>query len=241
VAAWWSIVSERPDIVPEHDLRCIISSYNTAVGGINDDPQGDHETITRSFIHAVRLHLATMVDASLTDQVNALSRSRLGRRDWPLQFFTANACFRSLRARISSRLISRRFRNSVIDRRPWSVGTGVFDERTAAMGMLDGLLGQLGENVDVANLATKVGLSQDQVETAMTALGQAHGAPGDTVATAAESTGMSGDVLQQIVTHIGGEGSLGRFADLLGSGGGEGGGLGSLAGLASGFLGGTKS
>lgn len=109
------------------------------------------------------------------------------------------------------------------------------------MGMLDGLLSQLGENVDVAALATKVGLSQDQVETAMTALGQAHSAPGDTVATAAESTGLSGDVLQQIVTHIGGEESLGRFADLLGSGSGEGGGLGSLGGLASGFLGGTKS
>ena len=114
MAAWLSIVSERPDIMPEHDLHSIISSHNTAVGGINHDPQGCHETVMRCFIHAVRLHLAAMVDASLTDQVNALSRSRSGHRDWPLQFFAANACFGSLRARISSRLISRRFRNSVI-------------------------------------------------------------------------------------------------------------------------------
>ena len=107
------------------------------------------------------------------------------------------------------------------------------------MGMLDGLLGQLGENVDVANLANKVGLSQEQVEMAMTALGQAHTAPGDTVTTAAESTGLSSDVLQQIVGHIGGEGSLGRFAEMLGSGS-EGGILGTLGGLASGILGGKK-
>ena len=108
------------------------------------------------------------------------------------------------------------------------------------MGMLDGLLSQLGENVDVANLATKVGLSQEQVEMAMTALGQAHTAPGDTVATAAESTGLSGEVLQQIVSHIGGEGSLGRFAEMLGQSGSEGGIMGTLGGLASSFLGGKK-
>lgn len=87
MAAWLSIVSERPDIMPEHDLRSIISSHNTAVGGINHDPQGCHETVMRCFIHAVRLHLAAMVDASLTDQVNALSRSRSGHRDCPLHFF----------------------------------------------------------------------------------------------------------------------------------------------------------
>ena len=108
------------------------------------------------------------------------------------------------------------------------------------MGMLDGLLGQLGENFDVANLATKVGLSQEQVEMAMSALGQAHTAPTDTISTAAASTGLSGDVLQQIVGHIGGEGSLGRFAEMLGSQGGESGIIGTLGGLASGFLGGKK-
>lgn len=111
------------------------------------------------------------------------------------------------------------------------------------MGMLDGLLGQITDNVDVANLATKVGLTPEQVEMAMTALGHAHTAPTDTIETAAANTGLSGDVLQQIVGHIGGEGSLGRFAEMLGSQGsqgGEGGLMGTLGGLASGFLGGKK-
>lgn len=109
------------------------------------------------------------------------------------------------------------------------------------MGMLDGLLGQIAENVDVANLATKVGLTQEQVEMAMTALGQAHTAPTDTIETAAASTGLSGDILQQIVGHIGGEGSLGRFAEMLGDQGKEGGIMDTLGDLASGFLGGKKA
>lgn len=104
------------------------------------------------------------------------------------------------------------------------------------MGMLDGLLGQIAENVDVANLATKVGLSPEQVEMAMNALGQAHTAPTDTIETAAANTGLSGDVLQQIVGHIGGEGSLGRFAEMLGDQGSAGGILGTIGGLASEFL-----
>ncbi len=81
-------------------LRGLISSYNTAVGGINDDTQGYHETITRRFIHGVRLHIATIFDAILTGQVNALLLSRLGHRDWPLQFLHMNGCFQSPRAGI---------------------------------------------------------------------------------------------------------------------------------------------
>ncbi len=105
------------------------------------------------------------------------------------------------------------------------------------MGMLDGLLGQLGGNFDIANLASKVGLSKDQVESAMTALGQAHPEPGDTVTTAAANTGLPADKLQEIVGHIGGEGSLGRFAEMLG---GQGGGLGSMLGGIGGMLGGKS-
>ncbi|MBY0519510.1 MAG: hypothetical protein K2P79_03685 [Sphingomonas sp.] len=101
------------------------------------------------------------------------------------------------------------------------------------MSMLDGLLGQVAQNVDIKNLAAKVGLSPEQVETAVQALGQAHPAPGDTVQTAAASTGLPADILQQIVGHIGGEGSLAQFASLLGAGGG---GAGGMMGQISGML-----
>ena len=99
------------------------------------------------------------------------------------------------------------------------------------MGLLDGLLGQLGGDATVQNLAEKVGLSPDQIESAVSALGAAHGADGDTVETAAANTGLPADKLQEIVGHIGGEGSLGQFASLLESGGGTGGIMGKLSGM----------
>jgi len=101
------------------------------------------------------------------------------------------------------------------------------------MGLLDGLLGQVAGNVDIANLAEKVGLPHDQVEQAVAALAHAHPQPGDTVSQASQATGLSTDVLQQIVGHIGGEGSLAQFASLLQQQGG----LSGLGGLASGLFG----
>jgi hypothetical protein len=83
------------------------------------------------------------------------------------------------------------------------------------MSLLNGLLSQVSDNATVQNLATKVGLTPDQVEQAVAALGQAHTAPGDTVTTAAQQTGLPQDKLQEIVGHIGGEGALGQFASLL--------------------------
>lgn len=100
------------------------------------------------------------------------------------------------------------------------------------MGLLDGLLGQIAANVDIENLAQKIGLSPDQVASAVQALGIAHGEPGDTLSSAAASTGLSADTLSQIVEQIGGEGALGRFASLLGEQGG-----GILGDIASGMFG----
>lgn len=97
--------------------------------------------------------------------------------------------------------------------------------------LLDGLLGQLGGDATVENLAAKVGLSPEETESAVAALGEAHGADGDTVETAAANTGLSADKLQEIVGHIGGEGSLGQFASLLQQGGGPSGIMGKLSGL----------
>jgi len=98
------------------------------------------------------------------------------------------------------------------------------------MGILDGILGQLGENADVANLAAKVGLSPEHVEAAVAALAKFHPMEVDTAEGAAAETGLPADKLQEIIAHIGGEGALGRYASMLR---GEGG----LGGIASDLLG----
>jgi ATP phosphoribosyltransferase regulatory subunit HisZ len=102
----------------------------------------------------------------------------------------------------------------------------------AAMSILNSILGQVSENATVQNLAAKVGLSPEEAEQAIAALGQAHVQDGNTVETASRSTGIPTDKLSQIVQHIGGEGSLGQFASLL-----EGqGGASSLVGALKNFL-----
>ena len=93
------------------------------------------------------------------------------------------------------------------------------------MGILDGILGQLGENSDVANLAAKVGLSPEHVEAAIAALAKFHPMDVDTAEGASAETGIPTDKLQEIIGHIGGEGALGRYASMLQ---GEGG-LGNIA------------
>ena len=93
------------------------------------------------------------------------------------------------------------------------------------MGILDGLLGQLGGSADVANLAAKVGLSPEHVEAAVQALAKFHPMDVDTAEGAAAETGLPVDKLQEIISHIGGEGALGRYASILN----EQGGLGNIA------------
>jgi hypothetical protein len=117
------------------------------------------------------------------------------------------------------------------------------------MSLLDGLLSQLGPNVDVANLAAKVGIDPALAEKAIASLGAAHQQPGDTVSLAAEKTGLDSNILNQIVGHIGGEGSLGEFARMLKDSpqagsifsaldkDGDGNPLNDLAGLAKGLFG----
>ena len=83
------------------------------------------------------------------------------------------------------------------------------------MGLLDGILSQVSEHADVANLAAKVGIDPALAEKAIAALGASHQEPGDTIAGAAAKTGLDAGTLGQIVQQIGGEGSLGEFARML--------------------------
>jgi len=93
------------------------------------------------------------------------------------------------------------------------------------MGILDGLLGQLGsDNADLTNLAAKVGLSPEHVQMAVQALAKFHPMDVDTAEGAAAETGIPTDKLQEIIGHIGGEGALGRYASML-----QGGNIGNIA------------
>ena len=94
LAATTYLLTRRPDVNLDRELRSIISGYNESVGGVNDDTQGYHETITRVFLHGVRLFLTEAdPDEPLHELVNELLLSPMGRRDWPLRFYSAERLF----------------------------------------------------------------------------------------------------------------------------------------------------
>jgi hypothetical protein len=105
------------------------------------------------------------------------------------------------------------------------------------MSILDGILKNIGGAPDdVVNLAAKVGLDPAMVEKAIATLGKTHQMDGDTVTLAAEKTGISPDILNQIVGAIGGEGSLTNFASILDKDG-DGNPVNDLMGMAKGLFG----
>ena len=88
------LLTRRPDIDIDKELPGFIRRYNESVGGVNSDSEGYHETITRVFLHGIRLFLA---EADLTEPlhelVNELLLSPMGRRDWALRFYTPARLF----------------------------------------------------------------------------------------------------------------------------------------------------
>ena len=94
LAATSYLLTRRPDIDLDQRLPDIIRRYNESVGGVHDDTQGYHETITRLFLHTVRLFLRDADrEVPLHELVNELLRSPMGRRDWPLRFYSAERLF----------------------------------------------------------------------------------------------------------------------------------------------------
>ena len=89
LAATTYLLLRRPEIDLDAQLPGIIRGYNESVGGVNDDTQGYHDTITRVSLHGVRLFLAEADRTEpLHELVNDLLRSPMGKREWPLRYYS---------------------------------------------------------------------------------------------------------------------------------------------------------
>jgi len=94
LAATTYLLLRRPYIDVDVDLPDLIRRYNESVGGVNSDSEGYHETITRVFLHGVRLFLSEAdLSEPLHELVNQLLLSPMGRRDWPFRFYSRELLF----------------------------------------------------------------------------------------------------------------------------------------------------
>jgi hypothetical protein len=88
------LITARPDIDPERDMPALIRAYNAAVGGVNDDHHGYHETITHASIGAARGFLAgRRANEPLHEIVDALMAGPFGRSDWLLDYWSRDRLF----------------------------------------------------------------------------------------------------------------------------------------------------
>ena len=94
LAATTYLLLKRPHVDLDKELPGIIRRFNESVGGVNSDTAGYHETITCVFLHGVRLFLAEAdLDEPLHELINELLMSPMGRRDWPLRFYSPERLF----------------------------------------------------------------------------------------------------------------------------------------------------
>ena len=89
LAATTYLILTHPEIDLDKELPGLIRRYNESVGGVNDDTQGYHDTITRAFLRGVRLFLEEAdIGRPIHELANELLMSPMGRRDWPLRFWS---------------------------------------------------------------------------------------------------------------------------------------------------------
>ncbi len=83
------------------------------------------------------------------------------------------------------------------------------------MSIFDQILGAAHNHPTVKNMADKMGIDPATAERAIAALTEGHQAQGDTLEVAAEKSGLDTGILSQVMQHVGGEGSLGGFMQML--------------------------
>jgi len=94
LAATTYLLLRHPEIDLDRELPGLIRRYNESVGGVNSDTEGYHDTITRVFLNGARRFLGDADHGEpLHELVNELLLSPVGRRDWPLRFYSRDRLF----------------------------------------------------------------------------------------------------------------------------------------------------
>ena len=94
LAATTYLLLKHPEIDLDTELPGLIRRYNESVGGVNSDSEGYHDTITRAYLHGIRLFLSEAdTNEPIHELVNELLHSPMGKRDWPLRFWSRERLF----------------------------------------------------------------------------------------------------------------------------------------------------
>ncbi len=87
-AALW-LMRYRPDLDAPTDMPRLIRAFNEAVGGVNSDTAGYHETITQASLRAARgVFDCFPADAPVFQIVNALMKTNLANPNWLLEYWS---------------------------------------------------------------------------------------------------------------------------------------------------------
>ncbi|MFZ5618201.1 MAG: hypothetical protein ACOZAA_12875 [Pseudomonadota bacterium] len=88
-----ALLGERGRAAAEAAAPSLIRAYNESVGGVNDDTQGYHHTITLLFLRHIDVFLAPYANESAGARATRLLASPLAATDYPLKFYSRERLF----------------------------------------------------------------------------------------------------------------------------------------------------
>jgi hypothetical protein len=83
-----ALLAARGLVAAERDAPALIRAYNESVGGVNDDAQGYHHTITLFFLRQIDVYLAPYREEAPGARATRLLASPLATPDFPLRSYT---------------------------------------------------------------------------------------------------------------------------------------------------------
>lgn len=83
-----ALLAARGLVGAERDAPGLIRAYNESVGGVNDDAQGYHHTITLFFLRRIDEYLAPHAEDGPGARATRLLASRLATPDFPLRHYS---------------------------------------------------------------------------------------------------------------------------------------------------------